>query len=351
MADGMDMLGYKAVNVGEGDLVFGDAFLATLADRVSFPFLSASVLASNAPPFPSHEIVDVAGLSIGIAGLLDDGFSEYAAAHSDPGRPLTLRETGDALQQGLTALGEDPHLKVLLAHCPYEELRVLLESNPGFDLVISGHDTNTVVQTQGELINGAWVVQAGWDGKTIGRLDLTFDRTGALTNVMGSFETLDNRWPDHPAMTTLHDEYLASVEAAIDDILAQYPVQDPPTGGSYEGRSNCRTCHQPEHDAWTQTKHAIAWETLAHQQRDYDPECFACHTTGFTYTGGFRLFPDTPAMGDVQCEMCHGAGADHAANPTLPYGHVDEATCTQCHVPLHSPSFDYPTYLPKIQHK
>ena len=86
------------------------------------------------------------------------------------------------------------------------------------------------------------------------------------------------------------------------------------------------------------------------RRRDYDPECFACHTNGFQFTGGFTLYEDTPAMAAVQCESCHGAGADHCDAPLLPYSRPGEAACLRCHVPLHSPEFDYGTYLPKVAH-
>jgi hypothetical protein len=87
---------------------------------------------------------------------------------------------------------------------------------------------------------------------------------------------------------------------------------------------------------------------LRDRHRDFDPECFACHTTGFQYDGGFRIESQTPQMAGVQCESCHGAGHDHVESPLLPYGRTDETTCTNCHVELHSPDFDYETYLSEI---
>jgi hypothetical protein len=151
-------------------------------------------------------------------------------------------------------------------------------------------------------------------------------------------------------MVALHDEYLARVEAAVEQILEDYPVRPPPTGGRYLGSNGCKSCHDAQWRSWRATKHAAAWQTLSLRNRDFDPECFACHTTGFTYEGGFRLYSQTPLMAGVQCEDCHGAGADHAASPALPYARPTEATCTECHVPLHSPDFNYGTYLPKIAH-
>ena len=350
MLDAMAWMGYAAANVGEGDLIFGDTFLRGLAEQTSVPLLSASLLADGAGVFPAMHIAAVAGLRVGIVGYMADGFAPYVLDHADPGRPLTLAPAKDALRHGLELLGDEADVRILLAHAPLTDLRPLLEEVPGYDIVISGHDTDETVIVEPEEINGARLVQTGWDGKQIGRLDLTFDREAALTEVAGSAATMDSRWPDHPVMTALHEEYLTRVAEAIDQILEEYPVSAPPTGGQYVGSMACRTCHQGEWDSWRTTKHALAWRTLADRNRDYDPECFACHTTGFQFEGGFRILEQTPHMSSVGCETCHGAGAVHCETPLLPYGRPVESTCQTCHVPLHSPGFDYGTYLPQILH-
>ena len=99
-------------------------------------------------------------------------------------------------------------------------------------------------------------------------------------------------------------------------------IHEPTDGGSYTGDSVCKQCHPDQTDQWLTTAHAEAFESLKERSQDYNPECIPCHTTGFGYTGGF-IRPDlTSEMEGVQCEMCHGAGAEHAENPTSPIGTV-----------------------------
>jgi hypothetical protein len=72
------------------------------------------------------------------------------------------------------------------------------------------------------------------------------------------------------------------------------------------------------------------------EDRSYDYACFKCHTTGASEEGswpagttGFGTF----AFGGVQCEECHGQGAQHASDPKRFAMTVDRnaTLCGRCH--------------------
>jgi hypothetical protein len=101
----------------------------------------------------------------------------------------------------------------------------------------------------------------------------------------------------------------------------------------YVGAKKCKVCHKKDgiHPSWLETKHAKAWETLKPEQQK-DKTCVGCHSTGTTADGKL--------LEGVQCEACHGAGADYkkksimadreksvANGLLLP----DEKTCLGCH--------------------
>ncbi len=83
-------MGYDAVNVGEKDLIMGLTFLSDLTQKAKFPFLSANLLDKKTEKaiFKPYVIKEIAGLKIGIFGLLDDTFNPILQ-EKEPG--LTIR--------------------------------------------------------------------------------------------------------------------------------------------------------------------------------------------------------------------------------------------------------------------
>ncbi|MBN1421232.1 MAG: hypothetical protein JXP34_20835 [Planctomycetes bacterium] len=352
LLDAMGLLGYAALGLGEGDLLFGGSFIREAAGTAGVPLLSSSViLAETAEPLASEALFIPAGPHrVGIASVVSDGFAGFVTAHQDPDEPLAVLPTEEALGRALEKLG-DASPKILLFHAPYQKIRDLVRVVRGFDIVIGAHESDWTSFCEPRWVEDTAIVQTGWEGRTVGRLDLRLFADGSFEIAGGREITLDSTLPDHPEMVALHEAYLARVAGAIDEILAQHPVVPPPAGTRYVGTAACEPCHETQAAAWRTTKHAVAWRTLADLRRDYDPECYACHTVGFGFEGGFRVPDQTPDREDVGCESCHGAGADHVARPNDPYGTpVGEARCQTCHNPVHSPQFDYATYLPQIQH-
>jgi hypothetical protein len=76
--------------------------------------------------------------------------------------------------------------------------------------------------------------------------------------------------------------------------------------------------------------------TIGERYRTFDPsaailKCFQCHSTGPLRLGdGFSIEPSETG---VQCESCHGAGADHKAirNPAKMTGAEMNQLCGACH--------------------
>ena len=119
---------------------------------------------------------------------------------------------------------------------------------------------------------------------------------------------------------------------------------------AYVGTPTCGLCHPAALAVWTASAHASAHSTLNAALHGADPECLACHTTGFRVPGGWTGSA-TPDLDDVGCEACHGPGGAHAASPDRSYGiDLQIADCVACHTRDNSPDFVKSAYWGKVAH-
>ena len=78
-----------------------------------------------------------------------------------------------------------------------------------------------------------------------------------------------------------------------------------------------------------------------------------CHVVGYGTRSGYRIGAPDAALVNVQCEVCHGPGGEHAMKPARDNVRkaVPEAVCLECHTPDHSDHFVYAEKLPRVVHR
>lgn len=124
-------------------------------------------------------------------------------------------------------------------------------------------------------------------------------------------------------------------------LASQCTVVDVPPAGlsgdiggasDYVGAIVCRGCHSEIHSSWLTARHAGALDTLVAAGQQHNPDCLACHTTGYR-KGGFVSAIATPGFAGVQCEECHGTGAAHVGSrsPADIIRLPTADTCGKCH--------------------
>ncbi len=129
------------------------------------------------------------------------------------------------------------------------------------------------------------------------------------------------------------------------------PCEAVPGQSTFVGTKACVKCHEEAFEFWQGTKHGEAWKTLEDDGKHFDLTCVGCHVVGFQQAGGFCLLKDVEGFQDVGCENCHGPGSAHIASEDSDDVrlNVTAKTCTErCHVPEHSDTFDFDTYIRKI---
>lgn len=114
-------------------------------------------------------------------------------------------------------------------------------------------------------------------------------------------------------------------------------------------QTTCGNCHVGHQSDWVTTKHAGAAATLAAITPAPPASCYGCHTVNergnkLTGSAGWDKLTND-GYKDVQCESCHGPGAEHVTRPDdrtkWPLARVGmsvaDASCAACHTGIHTP--------------
>jgi hypothetical protein len=116
---------------------------------------------------------------------------------------------------------------------------------------------------------------------------------------------------------------------------------------SLTGWQVCAKCHAVQTTFWKSTTHYKAFQTLVDASQQYNLNCLPCHVTSSqelsSATNGSDILSLPAVLQQVGCEVCHGPGNKHTANPGP--GNIvrkpPETTCRRCHTPARDETFSY----------
>lgn len=347
----LNQLGYAAINLGEAEFRLGLPYLQYLASSFKGAFLSANARnEADQPYFQEYVVrplqVDGREVRVALVGLISERYAPEAEA-LNPG--LKIAPAGDTLDRLRSTL--EPHdLVVLLFHGEPDEARQLVTGQEWISAVIPAHAPEDRAGNQAKP-GETPLLTVGRDGKYLGLAEIAPPSTpggrAALRNARGL--ALGPEMPEDEAARSIEKLYLQRV--ADERLLDKLPRQPLADGERFAGTASCKSCHAGAHKTWAASTHAKAWETLVQVGHDKNPDCVGCHVVGLEFKGGFTSAKETPHLEDVGCESCHGAAGRHAANPgAVRPPKVGAASCASCHVPDHSPGFDFAKFWAKIRH-
>lgn len=373
----MGEMGYDAIGIGEAELNFGLGALVRDARTHRLPVVCANLYAKvdsvrvrdGGPAakaadrlgtaFPPYRIVKTAGARFGFVGVMSPATKvRVGAAGSGSGAVDALTYTlGDAIE-GAKAIVPEVRaacdVLVLLAHMDEDEARRLVEAVPGIDLVVLGHDPQNRPFGQPIEVGTTRLLRATAQGQFVGQLDVRLGADQRIAEVGNRMHSLTAAYPDDPDMAARLDEFDAENRRLQKELYAQEALKGDtgdPFAARYLGVAGCQTCHAEAFEIYAGTAHARAYETLATQFVHRDTNCVGCHVTGWGERGGFKGVRMRGAMVDlvdVQCEACHGPGADHARDGS--YAARARESCVRCHTPNDDPDFDFERDWAKIAH-
>lgn len=336
---GLAELGYDAVGVQWGDLTYGTDYLRA----GSLPLVASNWL--------GDEFLAARPLARGGQRL---AYFQWLPPERSPYRRMLgehARVTSDT--QGLaTALAEARRagaVTVLGTSLPAASAKEALPLGDLDVLILPARQEPFEAPAQ---VGRTLVLTPGSRGQRLGRVNLTLGPDGRIVHWEHEVIPLPESVPDAPGMAT----WYAGYTQALRQDYAERVARDKQAAGesAYLGSEGCAACHGQAHAVWKGSDHARAFVALDEVDKSFDANCIGCHTVGFGQSGGF-VDPETSGhLLHVGCEACHGAGKSHAASGgTAGFGSGPKPgpqTCVQCHNRVHSPSFRFESYWPRVQH-
>jgi len=363
----MDLMRYDAAAIGANELVLGRERIREMGLGIRTPFLVANVADAEGPIAPSARVIRRAGLRIGIIGVFDRPRGRFAGGRfDDAAEELRFGDPVGSAVRLADSLAASTDLVIVIGQIQPATVRRLAARSGNIDVIVSCEfETPRVVPSAtGPTLD--FSDDPGFLGRTLvlytsarqygvqaARLDL--DAQGRIAGATIEDVRLQEDVPDDPpvrrALNSFYDG-IGAQEAAQRSVRAPFAWDPIRSKGRYVGASACKECHEQEHAQWEGTAHAAAFKTLLDRHRHYQPECIACHVVGYGTAHGYRVGDAEKPLGNVQCEVCHGPGADHVRDPSAAntMKQVPERVCLECHNQQHSDAFVYAEKLPQVRH-
>lgn len=332
---------YAGVAMGVEEIQLSFDFLS-FHRAEELPFLCANLVCLDdvkcpGAPLPGR-IVTIGKTKIGVTAVFGPELEEKVRpGGQDPGGfEIKILPPAEAIQKQLAEFEADhPDLLILIAHGRYDDTLKLAAGFPQFDIVVAtggSEDPDPRTKTIGEK---TLLIAPGQKGKHVPVVGFYPDNPQARLKYE-LVEMDENRFHETPRIADhmryyqqdmLEKENLVANESAIDDPRNVDPLSGAPVDSEanrFVGVKVCAECHTAAYDIWKDTGHARATQTLKtgrgeadYISRIFDPECVACHTTGWDTkkfvrykTGYTGEFSSEHLLGQ-QCENCHGPGGRH----------------------------------------
>ena len=362
----LDMMGYQAAAIGITELTRGLDYFREQTGRLRVPFLAANITRGGRPIAPGSLVLRSGGLRIGLIGIFEPPFGKAAPGLFDENtRSLAFADPIATLGRETRRLEGRADLVVALGRLTPWTARRAAAAVAGLDAIVSS-DNQALSRQDDHPEHVHHDDSPGFIGRTLlaysslSQYGLVSARLGLDAQGRIASAEFEDHWlyedtPDDPRVRRALDLFYDRVgkQAAAQEAVPPLFAGDAQRlGGTYVGVAACVECHAPEMAQWRRTKHASAFKTLLDRHRHFQPKCVACHVVAYGTPHGYRLGSPREALANVQCEVCHGPGGEHAAAPAA--GNIRRAVpaevCLECHTPDHSDHFVYNERLPKVKH-
>ena len=273
-------MGIAAHNLGAPEAALGAEYLRAIAKKLDVPFLSTNLRdAAGALVAAPSLVVEVPGSAMRIM------FTGVVSPRLVAGG-LKADEPRDAILKAIAR--HPPHdALVVLAYLPEPELRQLAAELPEADVVVGGPTGQSIAPIR---VGPTWLASATNKGKFLIELETAERGTPWSGQVVELSPDVTRRSrPEAQSRPVSRRAGPARLPGGADRARRAAAGQ---LSRRISRRRHAGLPSLPPRRlrfVGSNSKHALAWQTLQNRGLQVDPQCQTCHTTGYGLPGGFRV--------------------------------------------------------------
>ncbi len=222
---------YDVATFGNHEFDWGQQVLTDRTTQAQYPFVSANIVTNDtgncstagwtSPAFTKpYEIKTVAGVKVGFIGVTTTETPIITLATATQG--LCFKDPSDSILHYYDTLKANADVIVVLSHLGFTDggygygipvygdqtlADKLFKAGKPVSLIIGGH-SHTNVPTPPPVVDGVTtVVQAYYNGRQVGRADMTFDPTTKAVTVSWQKILVSTTGAEDPAVKAVIDSY------------------------------------------------------------------------------------------------------------------------------------------------
>jgi 2',3'-cyclic-nucleotide 2'-phosphodiesterase (5'-nucleotidase family) len=362
----MAAMRYDATAIGMNELLFGSGWFRVATKGLGIPYVSSNVAERGIPLAPLSRILHAGNLRVAVVSALEPTHGPGTLPQFEANTAaLSIADPVSSLARAVSEVRGCADLVMVIGRLEPGTIRRVVRAVPGIDVILSNASgTSALIRSSGTPETTS---DQGFLGKTLVLYEdsrnyglesvaLNLDAANRVASAATTHYWLYEDVPDQPRIRAMLNRFYDrvgardSAQASVRPLFASSPVR---MTGEYVGAAQCAECHRMEFDQWKTTRHATAYKTLLDAHRHYQPRCVVCHVVGFRTRNGYKLGQPEEPLANVQCEVCHGPGGAHAAEPVSARMErtPPESTCLECHNPQHSDAFVYAEKIHLVQHQ
>ncbi len=213
----LNALGVELMTPGNWEFGFGPDILRRRAAELAFPMLACNVFnaTSGKLAFAPTAVRTIGGVPVGFAGVTTPIVTQQMPQPFGAG--LRMSSGVEQVRQAVRDLRRDQvALVVVLSHMGLPQDLHLAKAVPDIDVLLSAHTHDRLAQPL--IVGKTLVIQSGFSGSFLGRLDLTLAKGQAVGHTH-SLITLDESIAPDAAMQAAVDESLRPYRSKLAEVV------------------------------------------------------------------------------------------------------------------------------------